>query len=309
MAVMTAVAVAALVWPLARRRAPEPTRAEHDLVVYRDQLKELERDTERGLLNAEQASAAKIEIQRRMLAAADANKKTAAVDGLDGAWAVAVVAALVPAGAFALYLHLGQPGQPDQPLAERLAEAPAAEDGPPDVAKMVDRLARRLAENPDDLQGWLMLGRSYMVQERFADAAQALANANRLGDNSPDIAANYGEALAAAAEGIVTPAARAQFQSSLEADPQHPKARYYLGLALAQEGRLDEALQTWVDLAADSSPDASWQDAVFQQIERVAAELGVDPAAIKPTPEAGGGKSAAPGDAPLGREPRQTPRP
>lgn len=299
MAVMTAVAVAALVWPLARRRTPEPTRAEHDLVVYRDQLEELERDIERGLLNAEQASAAKIEIQRRMLAAAaDADKETSAADGLDGTWAVAVVAALVPAGAFALYLHLGQPGMEDQPFSERLAEAPAAEDGVPDVGKMVDRLARRMAENPDDLEGWLMLGRSYMVQERFADAAQALANANRLGDNDPDIAANYGEALAAAADGIVTPAAHAQFQSSIEADSQNPKARYYLGLALAQEGRLDEALQAWVNLAADSSPDASWQGAVFQQIERVAAELGVDPATIKPTPEGAGSKPKMPGGAP-----------
>ena len=311
MAVMTAVAVAALVWPLARRRTPEPKRAEHDLVVYRDQLKEVERDTKRGLLTVEQASAAKIEIQRRMLAAAadGAGEETPPADGRDGSWAVAVVAALVPAGAFALYLHLGTPGMPDQPLAERLAEAPPAADGAPDVEKMIDRLARRLAENPDDLQGWLMLGRSYMVQERFADAARALANANRLGDNSPDIAANYGEALAAAAEGIVTPAARSQFQSSLEADSQHPKARYYLGLALAQEGRLDEALRAWVDLAADSSPDASWQAAVFQQIERVAAELGVDPATLEPSPEAAGRKPMTPGEAPPDLAPGQTPQP
>ncbi|MCH7486469.1 MAG: c-type cytochrome biogenesis protein CcmI, partial [Proteobacteria bacterium] len=92
MAVMTAAAVAALVWPLARRRAAEPTRAEHDLVVYRDQLEEVERDRERGLLTGEQASAAKIEIQRRMLAAADGGGEgTSVADGRGGPWAVAVV--------------------------------------------------------------------------------------------------------------------------------------------------------------------------------------------------------------------------
>ena len=303
MAVMTAVAVAALVWPLARRRTHEPARAEHDLVVYRDQLEEVERDTERGLLTAEQASAAKIEIQRRMLAtAADTGVGTPAADGLDGTWAVAVVAALVPAGAFALYLHLGQPGLPNQPFSERPAAEPAAEDGAPDVGKMVARLAQRLAENPDDLEGWLMLGRSYMVQNRFADAARALSNARRLDAGNSDIAANYGEALTAAAEGIVTPAALDQFKASLESDRLHPKARYYMGLALAQEGRLNEALQSWVDLAADASSDTTWRAAVLQQIERVAAELGIDPAAIKPSPDAAGRN-------PLGRVPQQTPRP
>ncbi len=302
MAVMTAAAVAALVWPLARRRAAEPARAEHDLVVYRDQLEEVERDRERGLLTGEQASAAKIEIQRRMLAAADGTGEgTSAADGRGGPWAVAVVAAMVPAGAIALYLHLGAPGMPDQPLAGRLAEGQPAEDGAPDIENMVERLARRMEENPDDLKGWLFLGRSYMVQERFDDAAKALANASRLGDNRPDIVANYGEALVAAADGIVTPAARDQFQSSFEGDPLNPKARYYLALALAQEGRLDEALRAWVDLAAVSPPDASWHAAVLQQIERLAAELGVDPASVKPSPEAAGqagSKPKTPGEAP-----------
>ena len=312
MAVMTAAAVAALVWPLARRRAAEPTRAEHDLVVYRDQLEEVERDRERGLLTGEQASAAKIEIQRRMLATADGSGEgtsaadgggegTSAADGRYGPWAVAVVAAMVPAGAIALYLHLGAPGMPDQPLAGRLAEGQPAEDGSPDIENMVERLARRMEENPDDLKGWLFLGRSYMVQERFDAAAKALANASRLGDNRPDIVANYGEALVAAADGIVTPAARDQFQSSFEGDPLNPKARYYLALALAQEGRLDEALRAWVDLAAVSPPDASWHAAVLQQIERLAAELGVDPASVKPSPEAAGqagSKPKMPGEAP-----------
>ena len=314
MAVMTAVAVAALVWPLARRRAAGPRRAEHDLAVYRDQLKEVERDGERGLLSGEQASAAKIEIQRRMLAAAadGADEETSPADGRDGTWAVAVVAAMVPAGAFALYLHLGSPGMPDQPLAGRLAEESPAEDGAPNIEAMVERLARRMEENPNDLEGWLFLGRSYMVQERFDDAVKALANANRLDDNSPDIAANYGEALAAAAEGIVTPAARDQFQSSFEGDPLNPKARYYLALALAQEGRMDEALRAWVDLAAVSPPDAAWRAAVLQQIERAAAELGVDPATVKPSPEGAGlarSKPKTSGEAPLDREPAQSPGP
>ena len=314
MAVMTAVAVAALVWPLARRRAAEPARAEHDLMVYRDQLDEVERDTERGLLTGEQASAAKIEIQRRILAAAadGADEETSAADGRDGPWAVAVVAAMVPAGAFALYLHLGSPGMVDQPYADRPAQESPAEDGAPDVSQMVERLARRLEENPDDLKGWLFLGRSYMVQERFDDAVQALANASRLGDRRPDIVANYGEALVAAAEGIVTPAARDQFQSSFEGDPLNPKARYYLALALAQEGRMDEALRAWVDLAAVSPPDAAWRAAVLQQIERAAAELGVDPATVKPSPEAaglGGSNPQTPGEAPPDGEPAQAPRP
>ncbi len=304
MAVMTAAAVAALVWPLARRRAPEPRRAEHDLAVYRDQLDEVERDTEWGLLT---------EIQRRILAAADgADGERSPADGRNGPWVVAVVAAVVPAGAIALYLHLGAPGVPDQPLAERMAEETPAEDGAPDVDDMVERLAQRMEENPDDLKGWLLLGRSYMVQERFDDAVGALGNASLLAGNRPDISANYGEALVAAANGIVTPAARIQFQSSFEGDPLNPKARYYLALALAQEGRLNEALQAWVDLAAVSPPDAAWRANVFQQIERAAVELGVDPATLKPSPEAAGlagSKPGTPGKNPTDREPPQPPQP
>jgi cytochrome c-type biogenesis protein CcmH len=277
-AALTVATLGLLLAPVLRNRKPPPARAEYDLAVFRDQLAEVDRDRERGLLDAEQAEAARIEVERRMLAAADEKPPSPAEprQRLGGLVFAALAVVLVPAGAFGLYLALGTPGIPDQPWAARDTTGPAPA-GPASMEAAVAKLTERLQANPDDADGWILLGRSYVTLKRYPEAAEALRRALALNRSDPGLAAAYGEVLVAAAGGQVTPDARQAFQSALDAAPDDPKARYYLALHLAQQGDLNGAMRGWADLAEISPPDAPWLPIVRQQIARAAAELGIDP--------------------------------
>ena len=294
-AVLTAVALGLLLVPLARRgRAPAPPRAAYDLTIYRDQLAEVDRDLDRGLLVPEQAQAARTEIQRRMLAAGpeDGSGGTEEPARPRPGGRVAVIAAIavaVPAGAIGLYLYLGSPDAPGQPFAERGTATAKADAGAGDregLRAVVGRLAERLLRNPDDLKGWLLLGRSYITLEHYDDAANAFRRAMGLGDNRADIAVDYAEALALADGGPITPEVRQIFEGVFAAEPGNTKARYYLGLAKAQQGDVRGALQDWVDLQVLSPPDAPWGPVLQRQIKTAARALDIDPATVEPSPGA-----------------------
>jgi cytochrome c-type biogenesis protein CcmH len=292
-----AVLVAALLaWPLFRRPATA-ARVEYDLSVYRDQLKEIERDLERGLLDPAQAETTRVEIQRRMLAAAEtATPAPAPAHDRRRRVAVAGLAVLVPIAGVAFYLVVGAPGTPDFPYAQRTAEIAAAESRSaardelmrrvPNIDEAIRNLRARLEREPGDLEGWLMLARSSLVLERYDEAAEAYGRAYRLSNRRPDIAGDYAEALITAGDGTVTPEARRVIEGALASDPMNPKARYYLGLAKAQSNDVRGALQEWVDLVALSPPDAPWLVVVREQVARAGQALGVDPASIAPSPAA-----------------------
>ena len=295
MAVLTAAALALVLRPLLRRAGAASGRAEYDIAVYRDQLGEVERDHERGVLSADEVAAAKTEIERRILAAADMDEGSAAAGEVprDRRLAAALVAVAVPVGAVALYLNVGSPGIPDQPFAERSAPSSAVHADPRgggeaagNLELMAGRLAQRLLKNPDDLNGWKLLGRTYVEMQRYADAADAYRRALEIGGDSPDIKADYAEALVIAAGAVVTPEALVIFTALAETDRLDPRARYYLGLAQAQNGDVRGALQAWVDLRAISPPAAPWRGAVDRQIAAAARDLGMDAAEISPSPAA-----------------------
>jgi cytochrome c-type biogenesis protein CcmH len=270
---VTVCAVACLLVPLVRRPKDAAARRDYDLAVYRDQLAELERDLARGLLSADQAEAARTEIERRLLAADAAPEADAkSSGGRHGVLAAALVVAL-SAGAVGLYLILGTPGMPSVPFAGR----PSAEPVPQEMALLIERLAARMAEAPEDPAGWQLLGRTYLQLDRPLEAAEALGQAVARGAEGTEVWASLGEALVAANQGLVVPDARQAFATVLERDPGDPRARYYVGLALAQDGRLREALDAWVALAADSPADAPWREVVQSQIARAAADLGLEP--------------------------------
>lgn len=305
-AIVVAAATAALVlFPLirGRREGAAPDRADYDIAVFKDQLAEVDRDLERGLLDRERADAARLEIQRRVLAerpARDAASDTAAAEPAQGRrrrspLLAAALAGAVAVGSFGLYWQLGAPDAPDAPLASRGAPvgrgaAVADADGGDDLSALtmeqaVAQLRQRMEAEPGRLDGWLLLGRSYLAMERYADAAEAYRRAVELSDGRPDVAGDYGEALVAAANGTVSLEAVEMFRTALAGDPADAKARYYLALAAAQQGDLASALQGWVDVVVLSPADAPWLAAVQQQVARAATALGVDTATLKPSPE------------------------
>ena len=190
---MTAAALVLLAVPLLRRHGEVASRAGYDIEIYRDQLRELEHDVERGVITDVDHATARTEIERRMLAAASDGVPRAAVSDT-AHLATSFVFIALPLVAGSLYLWLGAPDVRDQPFAARESPAAAvAEHGEgQDVEALVESLAERLQAQPDDVEGWVMLGRTYNALGRYDDAVTALSHAAALADGDANIAAMLG---------------------------------------------------------------------------------------------------------------------
>jgi cytochrome c-type biogenesis protein CcmH len=294
--VMTLAAALILAWPLfdSRRFKNDSSFA---LAVYRDQLGEINRDAARGILDETQARAAQIEIERRILALADAPKFQLAKAPTP--LLIIAMAVVLPLGAFGLYLHLGSPGLPGQP-AQGLADSVAA-------SPQLQILQAAVEKAPTDPATWRALGEGLMAARRPNDAANAFARALGLGDRDPKLQSRYGSALVLAAQGRVDDKARAAFATALTADPTDPIARFFVGLGKEQAGDPTGALTDWLALERDLPPNVPWHADLTQNIERVARELGKDPATLPgrapgtsdaaPPPAAGGTPSQSDLDA------------
>ena len=267
-AAMALGASAALAAPLLVRRAPPRPRAAHDLEIYRDQLLEVARARDGGLIPEGEAEAAEAEIGRRLLAAEDALRGGEAAPPAARRPGLALVLGLaVPALAAAVYGSLGAPGLPAGPAAERAA---ATAD---DLPALAARLAARLEAGPGDPRGWRLLGRVLSGLERFDEAARAYGRAAALLPGDAGLRALRGEALAAADGGRVAEAARRAFADALARDAGEPRARFYLGLAALQAGDRAGALARWRALAADSGPDSPWLPALRRRIDVLAGAV------------------------------------
>ncbi len=250
----------AVAWPLLRGQTPGPRRAQYDETVFRDQLAELERDRQRGLIGDAEALAARNEIARRLIAA-DREEPALASSG-SGKWVMIAAAGFIPIASLALYLAVGAPGRPDTPLKQRLDNAVANND----IQALMAKAEAHLAEKPDDLRGWKVLAPIYRAGERYADAAKAYENILRLAGGDAETYADYGEMLVLANAGLVPKEATRAFAEALKRDPKSPKARFYAGLALKQDGKKAEALVLWQGLIADAGPQDPWRDALAAQI-------------------------------------------
>jgi cytochrome c-type biogenesis protein CcmH len=255
---MAALAVLAALWPLLRPSpAAKADPAANEAAFYKAQLEEIRRDVERGLLPQGEAESARAEAARRLIAASDASEAPPPARRTRLA-AAALIAVGLPAVAFSLYAQLGQPMLPDEPLASRKV-APQSNGG---IEAAVAAVEARLVTNPDDGKGWAVIAPVYMRLERYAEAAHAYAEALRLLGEEPLRRAAYGEALVAAAGGVVTDDARQAFDRALTDQPGQPQARYYLALAAEQDGKKADAIKDYQSLLADSAPDARWRSMV-----------------------------------------------
>ena len=287
LAALTALAIALLVWPLFRPRPGAARRADYDIAVYKDQLREIERDAARGALDAEAARAARLEIERRLLAADSHREGDAAAGAFPraAAWRWTAILALVLSPAAALiYLGNGAPGLPQITFAElsaitaeRAAEAEAREA---EVDGLIAQVEQRLAENPDDLRGWVLLARAYARLGRTKDALAAQAKATDLFDQEPDLAedaaeasAAFGEVLTQAAGGEITPEARAAFGKALTYDERNARARYFLAFAKMQDGDPKSAVADWRALIAETEARGGEMPAWLRTLKQRIAEI------------------------------------
>jgi cytochrome c-type biogenesis protein CcmH len=263
-ALMTAAAIFAVLWPLSRSGRPQSEGSE--AAVYQDQLAEIDRDVAAGLIGGTEADAARVEISRRLLAAADQQQGLPAVSNIWLRRSAALVALVgVPVVAVALYLPLGSPRLGDFPLAQRSRA--------PDVAQPLENLVAQveahLEKNPTDGRGWNVLAPVLSRLGRHDDAVRAYRNSIAYNDDSSERRADLGEALAAAAGGVVTAEAKAEFERALALNADEVKASYFLGVAAEQDGRAGEAASIWRAMLAKAPPDAPWRAVVQAALARV----------------------------------------
>jgi len=281
LAIMTGAAIFAVLWPLSRRnRVVSP---DGDLAIYRDQLEEIGRDLAAGLIGAAEADAARLEISRRMLAAADAHAADGGELFQSSLWrrrAVALIALVaLPAFAGGIYLSLGSPQQPGAPLSSRV-QPPMEQRS---IEGMVAQVEAHLERNPSEGQGWEVLAPVYMRLGRFEDAVKARRNALQYLGTTAARESDLGEALTVAASGIVTADARAAFERAAKLDAGDPKTQYFLGLAAEQDGKANDAARIWTALLAQIPAQAPYRPLIEQSLARVkpgAAASGPDTADI-----------------------------
>lgn len=277
LAILTGLAVLVLLWPLSRAgRAPEAD----DSIFYKQELADIARDAERGLIGPDEAEAARAEAARRLLAARRHNEAETQAASSTTRTRIAALAVLIaiPAIALPLYLRIASPDLPDQPLASRAPESQGVEDA-------VAQIEKHLAQNPNDGRGYEVVAPVYMQMGRFDDAVRALSEAARLLGPTATRLSALGQARMALAGGVVTSDARADFERSLTLDKNDMRARFFLALAAEQDGDKAKALEALRAIAADVDPASPIGQTVAAKI-----------AEMQPQSEAGAAIAAMPKD-------------
>nr|WP_309501700.1 c-type cytochrome biogenesis protein CcmI [uncultured Roseovarius sp.] len=285
---------------LMRGRVGDAPPAAYDIGVYRDQLREVERDQARGVLTEAEAGRVRTEVSRRILAA-DAQLQRGGETGGQPPVAGRIVFALATlalvGGSLALYSRIGAPGHPDLPREARLAAsdearsarlsqaeaearalpAPAQPEPAPEFAELMDKLRAAMQEIPDDPRGLQLLARN---EAMLGNTSAAIAAQSRLIEVSGPAAraddyAFLADLMVTAANGYVSAEAETTLRTALERDPGNQTARYYLGLYLAQVDRPDAAFRLWDGLLKDSPADAPWVPLIRDAMPELASMAGV----------------------------------
>ena len=239
------------------------------MAIYRDQLDEVGRDLARGVIADSEAEAARTEIARRLIREGAATRPRPPA----ARWRIAATAAVIamPVAALGLYLLLGSPQNPDQPLSAR-PDAIALRD----VTKLVAAVEAHLAAAPDDGKGWEVIAPVYSRLGRDADAVHAWSKAVALLGSTAEREANLGEAMVRANGGTVTPDATAAFERARVLAPDDARPRFYLALAL-EPGRQrtwmprQACKAAWQALIHDAPKAAAWLPAATAQLAALEA--------------------------------------
>jgi cytochrome c-type biogenesis protein CcmH len=247
---MVFLAVLFVALPLVRR-APERDAATADqlnVTIRKDQLAELEADVAAGTLGPEQLEEGRLELEHRLLA--EAREEAPQVRVTRGSrWTAVALGVALPAAAVALYLHLGRIDAM-APIPEAAQVQDAAHDiTPAQLGSMVQRLADRLRKQPDDAEGWMMLGRSYAVMQRYPDAVQAYQKAYDLVGDNPDVLTGLADAIAMASGGAFTEDSKRLIERAVQVDPSNRKALWLAGTVAYEAQDYPKALDLWERLA------------------------------------------------------------
>jgi cytochrome c-type biogenesis protein CcmH len=265
---MTLCVLGLLLRPLLKRPAQITSEQEKTLPVYRQQFSELEQDLTNGLLTDEQYQTARHELERRVLEETGSIETSSMMSGgLVNLRAVALsVAMIIPAASGVLYWTLGNPAAMTHPAASSMV----AQGGAADERQMMeglntlmDRLKKKLEQNPDDASGWAMLARSYMAMERYAEAVPTFEKAFKLNPNDADMLADYADALGIHQGRKLEGRPETLIEKALKVDPNHVKALMLAGTIAYNRKDFALAVKDWerarANLPPDSDPESTEQ--------------------------------------------------
>jgi cytochrome c-type biogenesis protein CcmH len=283
-AVMIAIALAFILPPLLAVDEVQPLdeSKETNVSVYRDQLAELEADLRNGIIAEDQYQLDRDAIERRMLedvylTGQTATKAAPASSDRGPAYTVALA---IPVIAVAFYLQIGNPWSTPQGRPQPLQESAANESSQPasgmpqqNIEANVAALAKRLEQNPNDVQGWTMLGRSYLGMEKYEEASDAYARATTLKANDADLWADYAFAMAMANGRSLQGKPQELIKKSLQIDPDNAKALELAGSAAYETNDYKQAIDYWQRLLAKTPPRSEIAQTITQRINQ-AKELG-----------------------------------
>lgn len=277
--------------------AQSTSTAEIEMKVYRDQLKEVERDLARGVLSQEDAKRTRTEVSRRMLEADKEHQGGKAGAPKGTLWGAIALALALLAGGVWLYDVLGQPKYEDLPLAHRIALAdeiratrmsqddaeakvpatPMAQQADQQLIDLVIKLRAALQSRPDELEGHILLARNEANIGNFREAYQAQNEVIRIkgAEATAEDYAQMANLMILSAGGFVSPEAETALSSALKRDPNNGIAVFFSGLMFAQNDRPDMTFRLWQPLLTRSEPTDPWVPLIREQIEAVAQAAGI----------------------------------
>lgn len=260
-----------------RGAAPEGTPDSTPAVLV-DQLDEVQRDLDRGMISESEATAASLEIKRRILSVARRVQSHPRGSQDDTGTSIWLAAAFVPIVAFGYYAVMGSPEISSLAFADRQTERAEQQR----VVDLTDQLFARLTSEPDGgaSEGWMLLGQSYYRMGRYSDAVTAFETLTERENATSAAFSMLAEALIAADQGVVSPKTEAAADRAVELDPTNPAGVFYKAIALAQKGEEARAHALLVDRLESTDSFAPWMESFVAQANRVGAQIGREPIAL-----------------------------
>ena len=297
-AVMLVVALLCVLPPLLRRHAlPAVSRDELNTEVIKAQLAELDADLAAGKLDQNQYAAARTDLERELLYDLSTTGP-AEHEPRSGRWATLLIIPALPLCAVLLYQQLGSGELIDRLQQVQTFQSQTVQQQAASIEDMIVKLAARLQQQPDDLEGWTMLARTYNILERYSKAEAAFENVLRLGGEDAGVLTDYADAMVMANDGTFTDQSGALLTRALELDPDNVKALWLTGHWKNQSGAHAEAIRYWQKAALLLPDDGQDKPVITRQIQQARQQLGIaadseqqavaSPAAVSPDASASG---------------------